>query len=414
MASYPDSEARAPKELPLDLEQEWLGVQRRLVDHLRTGRLTDLEADSLEISAEVYTDPLRFEAERRKLFREEPLLVGFSGELSQPGERLIFDAAGPPIVVIRGEDGDLRAFLNMCPHRGSRLLMNCERERLLSCPFHGWVFDLEGQLRNVPLEPAFEGLDRSRRRLVPVPVSEWGGMIFVRARPGEDEIDVESFLGPIAPLLVALDLGALARVASDELPVASNWKFALDTFCEVYHLPAVHRDSLSLNLYPNVAVFDHYGLHHRYSGAGRDFEEFLDRPESEWPRMSYQAVHYVFPNTTFAFTHSLDGKTPVVSMFRLFPGESVGEAVTLAATYKRPDEAGVSDEAAIRMHQEVLEIVVGEDYRVAREGWLSLVEAPPGFRFVFGRNESLLQRYHRDLAGKIGMPIGGDSHPAIR
>ncbi len=119
MASYPDSEARAPKELPLDLEQEWLGVQRRLVDHLRTGRLTDLEADSLEISAEVYTDPLRFEAERRKLFREEPLLVGFSGELSQPGERLIFDAAGPPIVVIRGEDGDLRAFLNMCPHRGS-------------------------------------------------------------------------------------------------------------------------------------------------------------------------------------------------------------------------------------------------------------------------------------------------------
>jgi hypothetical protein len=121
--------------------------------------------------------------------------------------------------------------------------------------------------------------------------------------------------------------------------------------------------------------------------------------------MSYQAVHYLFPNTSFAFTHSLDGKTPVVSMFRLFPGASVGEAVTLATTYRRVDEAGISDEAVAEMHRTVLEIVGAEDYRVAREGWRSLANAPPGYRFVFGRSESLLHRYHRDLAERIGMPL---------
>lgn len=396
--------SREPK--ALDLAAEWRSMQRRLVEHIRAGTLSDLDPEPTGIEARAFTDPARLEAEREHVFRDVPLLVGFSGELAGPGDRILFDAAGPPILVVRSEAGEVRAFLNLCPHRGSRLVHDCEPARRLVCPFHAWSFDLEGRLQGMPFARAFEGLAREGHGLVRVPAGEWGGMIFVRARPVgpgiEAEIDVVDFLGPAAPLFAALELGRLERVAQDVLPVASNWKLALDTFCEVYHVAVLHRDSLSRNLYPQVAIFDHYGLHHRYSGAGLDYQALLERPESEWPEMHYQAVHALFPNTTFAFTHALDGATPVVSMFQLFPGQSVGEAITLATTYRRPGADAAPVEEVAAMHRTVLAIVGDEDYWIAREAWQSLVHAPPGFRLVFGRSETLLRRMHAELARRTG------------
>ncbi len=393
---------------PLDLPTEWRAMQRRLVEHIRSGTLTDLDPAPSGIPAASYTDPVRFEAERTRVFREVPLLVGFSGELAKPGDRILFDAAGPPIVIVRGEGGALRAFLNLCPHRGARLVSAGPPTRRLTCPFHAWTFDLEGELVGRPMARAFEGCaggEGGAPRLVRVPVGEWGGMVFVRARPGDEAIDVAGFLGEAAPLFAALELGALERVDETVLPVAANWKFAYDTFCEVYHVAVLHRDSLSKNLHPQVAIFDHYGLHQRYSGAGLDYAALLEKPESEWPEMSYQAVHAVFPNTTFAFTHALDGRTPVVSMFRLFPGGSVGESITLATTYRRAGADAASREDVAAMHRAVLAIVDDEDYRVAREARRSLEHAPPGFRLTFGRSEPLLRRYHAELARRTGMPL---------
>ncbi|MBW2499404.1 MAG: aromatic ring-hydroxylating dioxygenase subunit alpha [Deltaproteobacteria bacterium] len=386
------------------LLDEWRSMQRRIVDHLREPRSSDLADAPMRLPGSVYTDPLRFEAERKKVFTEQPLLVGLSGDLPEPGDRLVFDAAGPPVLVVRGRDGEIRAFLNLCSHRGGRLVESCERSRRLTCPFHSWSFDLEGRLATLPQEQSFEGLDRASLGLVALPVEEWKGMIFVKASPGGD-IDVETFLGPMAPLLAALDLASLERVCADRFELDSNWKIALDTFCETYHVPALHRDSLSRNLIPYVAIFDHYGRHHRYSGPGVDFEELVDTPESDWPAGGYQAVHYLFPNTTFAYTHAFDGKTPVVSMFQLFPGESVGRSVTLGSTYRRKDAPDASDELIAEMHGIVLDVVLKEDYRVARNTWESLSKAPPDFEVSFGRAEALLHHYHRDLAELTGMAL---------
>ncbi|MCB9723032.1 MAG: aromatic ring-hydroxylating dioxygenase subunit alpha [Spirochaetaceae bacterium] len=379
-------------------------MQRRLVEHLREPRSSDLGPGCARIAASTYTDPRRFEAERSTIFGGWPLLAGFSGELPEPGDRLLFDAAGPPILVVRGADRVVRAFLNLCPHRGSRLVETCERSRRLTCPFHAWSFDLEGRLASLPHAAAFEDLGRDGIRLVELPAAELAGMIFVRTRPGPP-IDAASHLGDAAPLLAALDLGSLETVCSNRLDLESNWKFALDTFCETYHVPALHRDSLSRNLVPHVTLFDHYGLHHRYSGPGLDFEALLERPESEWPEGGYQAVHYLFPNTTIAYTHAFDGHTPVVSMFRIFPGDEVGRCVTLGSTHRRSDAPAASDEEIARMHAIVIDIVVNEDYRIAREAWRSLQSAPPDFELVMGRTEPLLQAYHRDLADAIGLPL---------
>lgn len=391
-------------EIGQTLLDEWRSMQRRLVEHLREPRSSDLAEAPMTLPASIYTDPERFVAERERLFRETPLLVGFAHDLPLPGDRLLFDAAGPPVVVVRGNDEVVRAFLNLCPHRGGRIVEDCDRSRRLTCPFHAWSFDLEGRLATTPHPSSFEGLDRDGIRLVELPVEEWNGMIFVIASPG-GSIDVETFLGPIAPLLTALDLGELECVRSDRMELESNWKIALDTFCETYHVPALHLESLSQNLIPYVTILDHYGRHHRYSGPGVDFKDLLDRPEEEWPTGGYQAVHYLFPNTTIAYTHAFDGKTPVVSMFRLFPGEAVGQSVTIGSTYRRSDAPEASDQLVGEMHDIVLDIVRNEDYRVATDAWKSLSSAPPDFEVVLGRSEALLHHYHRDVADAIGMKL---------
>ncbi|MBW2723123.1 MAG: Rieske (2Fe-2S) protein [Deltaproteobacteria bacterium] len=135
----------------IDLREEWRGMQRRIVDLIQGDEKSDLGEHPLELDPSVYTDPERFEAERREIFLREPMLVALSNELAEPGDRVLFDGAGPPILVVRGADRTLRAFLNMCTHRGARLVSSCDRSKRLVCPFHGWAFDLEGRLAGMPL-----------------------------------------------------------------------------------------------------------------------------------------------------------------------------------------------------------------------------------------------------------------------
>jgi phenylpropionate dioxygenase-like ring-hydroxylating dioxygenase large terminal subunit len=397
-----------PQPKPVDLAEEWRGLQRRLVDLMRGEDQSDFGEGVLELDPAVYTDAARFECERKMIFRDQPILVALSGELAEPGDRVLFDAAGPPILIVRGEDGVLRAFLNMCTHRGSKLVSSCERTKRLMCPFHGWVFDLEGRIASMPMSRAFAGVEPESRRLVRVPVAELHGMVFVKARPAkatEETIDLDDFLGPIAPLLRALDLGSLVRVCADRLEAKANWKLALDMGRENYHVPVVHKDSLARNLYPHVTVFDCYGPHSRFAGASRDFADLVDKPESEWPKVNYQAVHYLFPNTTLSFTHAVDGATPVVTMSRVFAGNSVGETVTHMATYRRGEAEGVEDEQLVAMHEAVVGIVGTEDYGVAEAVWQNIERDAPGMPFVLGRNELLVQRYHQEIADRIGMPL---------
>ena len=105
------------------LKQEWRTMLRRLVPHIEH-QSADIEKDTVDMPVRVYTDPERLEAERR-VFLEVPLLAGLSTEIPEPGDRILFDEAGPPIIVVRAQDGSVKAWLNLCPHRGSRLVSSC-------------------------------------------------------------------------------------------------------------------------------------------------------------------------------------------------------------------------------------------------------------------------------------------------
>ncbi len=383
------------------LQEEWLQMRRRLVQRV-ADREADLQPQSLTISSSNYVCERRFALEKQKVFLNSPLLAAMSCELTEAGDSLVFEAAGPSILLVRQNDGSLAAFLNRCVHRGMKLAATSRGDAFV-CPYHGWRFGLDGHLLSRPRDDAFD--PDEARSLHRVPVSEWAGLIFVCADPAAPEFEAREFLGPMADLIAAMELDQASLVARDALEVDSNWKMALDTFCESYHVPATHPETLAPQLVPLVAIDDSFGRHHRYSGPNRYMLDCVGKPEAEWPQSHYSAVHYLFPNTTFTFADAIDGQTPVFAMFRLFPGSNPGQALALSTTCKPAGASAEADEAFQALHDHVLHIVRTEDFHMARSLWQNYSSAPQATPVVFGRNEMILQRYHTDLAELVGMPL---------
>ena len=142
-------------------------------------RDTERAEGPLPLNKGVYIDPVRFEAERQNLFLGQPIVAGLSGDIPNPGDLFVFDAAGPSIVVTRGKDGVARAFLNMCTHRGAKLVEESEpfsdHRARMTCPFHAWTFDPTGKLIGQPSKASFEGCDIGARNLLSGPALNISG-----------------------------------------------------------------------------------------------------------------------------------------------------------------------------------------------------------------------------------------------
>jgi phenylpropionate dioxygenase-like ring-hydroxylating dioxygenase large terminal subunit len=372
-------------------------LERRVVAHLAHGGATDLANAPLRVSPREYTDPARFEAEKRELFGKLPLLACLSRDVAEPGDLFTFDAAGPGILIVRGQDRKVRAFRNMCPHRGARLVAECHRRKLITCPFHAWSFDTEGRLVAMPGEAAFEELDRAAHGLVRVPAGEWGGMIFVKATAGEEEIDVEAWLGDMGPQLLALDLANARPIKVDRLDTEANWKYCLDTYGEAYHFQALHTTTFGERTVSNVALYDSFGPHYRVFFTNEGYRDCVGKDEADWPALPYGGSHFIFPNS-IVYGAPMEGGGSMVGMYRLYPGDHVGRCATLLTVHRGADApARTPDEAFAMAHDYIVEVVRTEDYSVSKDGQRNLETAPDGFQIVFGRNEAALQGVHRAI-----------------
>ena len=183
------------------LHETRLGLGRRIVQHIRDNT-SDLADAPMRNDVAVYTDPARHAAERQKLFRETPVIACLSSELREAGDFRTFDDTGVPIVIARGRDGEVRAFLNVCLHRGARLVREPRgRANLFTCWFHGWSYANDGRLAAVPEAERFADQDGAsalpeRDHLIAVPVAERFGLVFVQATPGST-MDIDAHLGAV-------------------------------------------------------------------------------------------------------------------------------------------------------------------------------------------------------------------------
>lgn len=191
--------------------------------------------------------------------------------------------AGNPVVVVRDAETRLRAFYNVCRHRGGPLVTDdCGSARMLQCKYHGWTYRLDGMLRGVPRFDRTELFDRKDYGLIPVDVAVWGGLVFVRldSRGGQP---VDTLFGGIADAIRPIELSALRFRNRVSYPVACNWKVYVDNYLEGYHIPLVHPELCDLLDYRNyrTETFDYHSLQHSPLRSGNGESAYY---------------YYVYPN----------------------------------------------------------------------------------------------------------------------
>ncbi|MCS7166859.1 MAG: SRPBCC family protein [Gemmatales bacterium] len=193
------------------------------------------------IPASWYTDAELAEWERRAVFTRHWLVAGRSDQVAQPGQFFTLDLAGWPLVVVRGEDGVLRGFYNVCRHRAARVAVaeqgTADRFR---CRYHGWTYDLAGNLRGVPEFDGVEGFCREENGLIPVQVAEWPPLIFVHL--GQPSCSLEEYLAPMPDRLRIFTIEKLHFVARRIYDLHCNWKVFVDNYLDGgYHVLTLHR-----------------------------------------------------------------------------------------------------------------------------------------------------------------------------
>ena len=395
-------------------ERQDVEIRRGFAQHFADGT-TGCAPATLSVDPADYTDPARWEAEKREIFQNSPLLACLTQDIPNSGDMMVFDAAGPSILVVRGRDGLVNAFFNMCTHRMSKLIDECRQGRKsVTCPFHGWTFDLNGKLIGVPREDDFDRDDLATRNLIRVPVGEWAGMIFVIARAGEERIDIEAFLGDAALQLMQLQLEKAGPAASARLDVATNWKYAHETFTEGYHVGTMHPQTVGALYVGGVNVVTHYGKHHEYAFAAHKLPEALKTmaPEARELAGTTARIFQIFPNMSLNCFPVSDTES-LVNISRVFPGKSVGEAFSLQTDYKFGGHVTDADrEKYVSNHELIKHVISSEDFRVCANAYVNLRHAPPGFKMVFGRNEPITQAMHRNQASATDMPVA--QNPVLR
>jgi phenylpropionate dioxygenase-like ring-hydroxylating dioxygenase large terminal subunit len=212
-------------------------------------------ADAIEIPlipTGRYTDPAFFALETERVFRRSWLFVGHASEWPASGSYRLTTRSGAPIVVVRGEDGVLRAFYNACRHRGAPVTRDeCGTARRLTCQYHSWSYGTDGTLKSVPDSRSFVDLDQRSLGLIPVRCETWDGWVFISEDP--EAAPLLEFLGPIADQMAEIDGPAMRAVGTQVHQLDCNWKLMVDAFLEVYHVRTVHPDNAAI-LYNDQSV----------------------------------------------------------------------------------------------------------------------------------------------------------------
>jgi phenylpropionate dioxygenase-like ring-hydroxylating dioxygenase large terminal subunit len=196
-------------------------------------------ADALTLPYEWYGDESVLRRERRLVFARTWQYGGRADQVAEPGSFLTTDAGGVPIVVTRDRDGELRAFVNVCRHRGAVLVEGCGTRETLQCGYHAWTYALDGTLRAAPRADREEAFDHGDWPLVPASVDVWGPFLFVN--PDAAAGPLAEHLGDLPGILARdIDVDGLVFHSRVEFGANANWKIVVENFLECYHCPTAH------------------------------------------------------------------------------------------------------------------------------------------------------------------------------
>jgi len=262
---------------------------------------------------ECYTDEEYTTIERKKIFEEKWSVIGVANSVPNPGDARPFDLFGIPLIILRDKKNQIKVFHNVCSHRGYKILQKPKKiNNVIRCPYHSWAYDFDGNLVATPHiggmnKNEAEGFDKSCNKLKEVRSYVWLDLIFVNISNNAESF--EEYIKPLSDRWSKFwtkEDQKLIRHPKDhgyfQLKVKCNWKFAIENYCESYHLPWVHP---GLNSYSKLS--DHYHIEsdlNRFAGQGtmvydpkyKSSKKFPCFPN--WPKKKKKFAEYValFPN----------------------------------------------------------------------------------------------------------------------
>jgi choline monooxygenase len=271
--------------------------------------------DAVALPAAAYTDPLMLETERKRIFEAGWVSVGSAQQLLNPGDLRPVTMAGHSLLLVHDRDHTIRVFHNVCRHRGAALITEATHARggVITCPYHRWGYGLDGTLKAAPYfdgspKPVPEDRIRSQMGLVPVRSAVWLETIFVNLSGNAEPF--EEFIRPLSERWKGFDLSQLRLAGSMEFEPAANWKFVVENFLDLYHLPFVHAQlgdaSQVYHSEPTYLSDDIFGYVMPTFDAARAETGPMMPLFPELPKKFEYALDliYIFPNTGIVLTPS--------------------------------------------------------------------------------------------------------------
>ena len=262
---------------------------------------------------ECYLNNDYLEFEKEKIFKNNWTMIGVASSVPNPGDSKPFNLLGIQILIVRNKENEVKVFHNVCSHRGFKLVdQECKLKNVIRCPYHSWSYDFNGKLTVTPHigglgKHEVEGFDKNKSNLKEIKSNIWMDLIFINinsnAKPFED------FIKPLEDRwskFISKKDQKLIRHSTDNgyfnMTVNSNWKFAIENYCESYHLPWIHPE---LNKVSNIS--DHYHIEDEnlnFSGQGSNkYSQQFDgnikfKCFPNWPTELYEKSEYVslYPN----------------------------------------------------------------------------------------------------------------------
>jgi phenylpropionate dioxygenase-like ring-hydroxylating dioxygenase large terminal subunit len=354
------------------------------------------------IDTSVYTDVARHRAELR-LIRSHPLAAVHASEISTPGDFVTCDLLGTPTLIVRGAEGQVRAFRNACVHRGAPVETRASGSaRVLSCGFHGWSYDLDGCLRAVSHPQLFSTEPCPSARLAELRCEERHGIVWVITESPDRAPDVRAWLGEeLDDLFTALELEDTVMSHSVDLELNCNWKLLTDGFLELYHLKVLHRTTIAPYFPANICLYRRFGPHLSVAlPKNRLVRRMQELPRDEWRILEGLTMPLVLmPATVVQY------QAGHFELFSLRPDPLDPARTRCRLSLLVPAGRAGETELWERNWARLCETIPAEDFAVAEQVQRNIdAGSTPSLRI--GANEHMLVEHLRALDELIGSRSG--------